>query len=136
MKALSIFLVLSFFSFNALAVEVCSFQETWELQDHLESSGIKPAQISKNHKRFKFIEKQMIHHAITLDTWASGATREDALDMFERGEGQITYFSIDSRVLAFVQYWPGDNQYGAIYEMRNSVYKVVASIRDSFIECK
>ena len=136
MKALSIFLILGFLSLNASATEVCSFEETWELQEHLDSLGIKPVQVSKNHKRFKFVEKQMIHHAITLDTWASGATREDALNMFASGEGQITYFSIDSRMLAFVQYWPGDNQYGAIYEMRNSVYKVVASIQDSFIECK
>jgi hypothetical protein len=136
MKALLILLISCLISIPASAVEVCSFEEMWELHEHLDEKGLKPTQVSKNHKRFKFIEKQMIHHAVTLDSWASGATREDALQMFEDGEGYITYFSVDSKSLAFVQYWPGENLYGAIYEMRNSAYKVIASIQDSFIECK
>jgi hypothetical protein len=136
MRALFLILIFGLLSVSASAVEICSFEEMWDLQEHLDEKGIKPTLVSKNHKRFKFVEKQMIHHAVTLDTWASGATRDDALQMFENGEGLITYFTVDSKMLAFVQYWPGDNQYGAIYEMRNSVYKVIASIQDSFIDCK
>lgn len=136
MKALLTILFFALINFKASAVDICSFQETWDLHEALEKAGIRPIKVAKNHKRFKFIEKQMIHRMITLQEWLSGVARDEALAEFESGDGEISYYSVAGREISLVHYWPGDTQVGAIYEMRNGSYKIIAQIDDSFIECK
>jgi hypothetical protein len=123
---------------QAFAVDICQFNETWDFKQALISEGYKPTKTSKNHKRFTFIEKQMIHLTITLQDWLKGSSRDEALEMFgQDGEdGQVVYYVIGEKKYALVHYWPGDNEYGAFFELKNSTYRLVAYIGDSFIECK
>lgn len=123
------------FTTQAFAANICNFQETWEFKEALKAEEIKATKISKNHKRFTFNEKRMIHLALTLQDWLSGISREEALEMFSP-EGEIEYYSIGERTYALVHYWPGDNEYGAFFEVINGCYRLVAYIGDSFIECK
>jgi hypothetical protein len=123
---------------QAFAVDICQFNETWDFNEALESEGHQPTKISQNHKRFTFLEKQMIHLTITLQDWLKGSSREEALEIFgDYGrDGEIVYYKIAEKTYAFVHYWPGDNEYGAFFELKKSSYRLVASISDSFIDCK
>lgn len=139
MKAL--FLALVLVSTQALANEtICSANETWEIFE-----TVKAHKISKNHAKFTFSEKQMIHLTITLQEFLKGSSKEEALetfaDMYEgrmgSNAGEIKYFRIEGKEFALVHYWPGDNEYGAIFEIkRNNAFKLVAEVGDSFIACK
>lgn len=124
-------------SSQLFAQDICSYQETWEFEEALQASNIKTSKISKNHKRFLFVEKLMIHLTVTQEEWLSGSTREEALEIFGNGnDGKISYYQINGRTFALVQYWPGDNEVGAFFEMKESTFKLIASISDSFIRCK
>ena len=57
----TLILTILFLSSSAFAQDICNFQETWEFEEALTAKGIKPAKKSTNHKRFTFIEKDMIH---------------------------------------------------------------------------
>lgn len=142
---MKIILILSFLiSSQVFAADICQFQETWEFTEALEAEGIKHSKRSKNHKRFTFVEKEMIHLTITLQDWLKGVSRAEALenfaDLFEgrigMNAGEILYYSIEGKTYALVHYWPGDNEYGAFYEMKNKAYRLIAEINDSFIECR
>ncbi len=141
MKFLIIFALL--ISAQTFAADICHFEETSDFFSALEAEGIKPYKKSKNHKRFTFIEKQMIHLTVTLQDYLRGATKEESLLLFGdyyEGEigsnaGEILYFKIADKDFALVHYWPGDNEYGAYYEVKNSAFRLVADIEDSFINC-
>lgn len=137
-------LTLLFLTTSALAQDICSFEETWEFEDALKAQGIKPAKKSTNHKRFTFIEKDMIHLTVTLQGWLSGVSREEALDQFNDMRdgrsgslaGEIVYYMIDGKKFALVHYWPGENEYGGFFEVKDRSYRLIAEINDSFIECR
>lgn len=132
-----------FITTNAFAVDICSFEETWEVSDALEAQGIKAHKTSKNHKRFTFAEKEMIHLTITLQDWLKGISRGEALETFadiyegKQGSnaGEIKYYRINGKEVALVHYWPGDNEYGAYYELKNGAHRLIAEVSDSFITC-
>lgn len=142
MKLLISFLLL--LSANAKAVDICSFEETWNFVEALETDGIKAHKTSKNHKRFTFVEKQMIHFMVTQQSWMEGISREEALENFGDfyngkmgfNAGEIVYYQIDGKEIALVHYWPGDNEVGAFFEMRNGAYKIIATVSDAWISCK
>lgn len=126
-------------------VDICSQNETSDLFEALKESGIKPHKISKNHAKFTFSEKQMIHLTITLQDWLKGSSKEEAFDQFAdmyQGKigpnaGEIKYFRIGDIEYALVHHWPGDNEVGAIFQIkRNNAFKLVAEVGDSFITCK
>ncbi len=133
-----------FITTNAFAVDVCSFQETSDFRDALEARNIKSTKKSTNPKRFTFIEKQMVHLTITLESWLSGSTKEEAIEIFgdyhdgKKGfnAGEILYYEIEGKQMALVHYWPGENEYGAFFELKNGAYKLLAEVTDSFITCK
>lgn len=133
-----------FITTNAFAVNLCSFEETWQFNEALEAQRIKPIRISKNHNRFTFAEKQMIHRTVTLQSWLKGSSKEEAMEIFAAtfngrpGEnaGEIVYLNVNGKEIAVVHYWPGDNEYGAYYEIRNGAFRLIAEIGDSFISCK
>lgn len=139
MKALIVALLLV--TTQAFANEtICSAGETWEIFE-----TVKAHKVSKNHAKFTFSEKQMIHLTITLQDYLKGSSKEEALeqfaDMYEgkigSNAGEIKYFRIEGKEFALVHYWPGDNEYGAIFELkRNNAFKLVAEVGDSFIACK
>jgi hypothetical protein len=141
-----IFIILILVSTQALAAfDVCSFNETSDLWEALKAEGIRPHKTSKNHTKFTFSEKQMIHLVVTLQDWLKGASKEEAMETFadmnngKKGPnaGEIKYFRIEDREYALVHYWPGDNEFGAIFQIkRNNAYRFVAEVEDSFITCK
>lgn len=140
----SLILTFLFLTTSAFAQDICSFQETWEFKEALTAKGIKPTKKSTNHKRFTFIEKDMIHLTVTLQGWLNGVSREEALDNFNdmyEGQsgslaGEIVYYTINGKKYALVHYWPGENEYGGFFEVKDRSYKLIAEISDSFIECR
>lgn len=132
------FLLLALFiSFDLLAFDPCSYSSTAEFNDDLKSQGIEAVKNSRNPKRFRFVEKQMIHLTVSLQDWLNGISRVEALDLFVEGssDGEIAYFQLNGKEVALVHYWPGDNEYGAFFEMNNSAFRLMAEIRDSEIVC-
>jgi hypothetical protein len=101
--------------------------------------------VAKNHKGWSALEKDMIHLAISLDNSLRGVTKEEALrkfaDLYEGRQGsnagEIVYLTISDKQYALVHYWPGENEYGAFFQLKTGrAFKLVAEITDSFIECK
>lgn len=142
---MKLFLALLFITTNAFAINICKFEETSDFKDELEERGIRPARVSKNHKKFTSVEKQLIHRTVTLQSWLKNSTMKEALESFgdyyegQQGSnaGEIEYYNIEGKQYILVHYWPGDNEYGAYYAInKNGSFKLVAEINDSFIECK
>lgn len=142
---MKLFLVLTLFiATNVFAVDICSFEETWQVEEAFKAEGIKAHKKSKNFKRFTFAEKEMIHLTVTLQEWQRGLSRQEAINTFvdlrEDGKpgdlaGEIKYFNVKDKVIVLVHYWPGENEYGAYYELNNGAHKLIAEIDDSFISC-
>lgn len=141
---MKLLIALAFFiTTNAFAVEICSFEETWQVDEALETLKIKPIKTSKNFKRYTFAEKEMIHLTVTLQDWQRGLSRQEALETFAdfwegkpgSNGGEIVYYNINGKTIVLVHYWPGDNEYGAYYELKNGAHKLIAEIGDSFISC-
>lgn len=86
----------------------------------------------------------MIHLTVTLQGWLNGLSQGEAMDNFNdmyNGEsgsnaGEIIYYSINGKKYALVHYWPGDNEFGGFFEIKNRSYRLIAEINDSFIECR
>lgn len=135
MKTLLILAML--LSANAFALHPCDFEMTQDFREALEVSGIKPHKVSKTPSKFRFIEKQMIHLTVSLQDWLSGVGRKEALELFveDRNDGEILYYHLDGKEVALVHYYPGDNEYGAFVEMKDSAFALLAEIRDSDIYC-
>ena len=140
-----ILILTALLSLPALALDVCSFAETADFRDALESVGINAHKISKDHKKFTFSEKRMIHLTVSTQSWLSGSSLEEALDIFgdfQDGRpgpnaGEIRYYKIEQKTLALVHYWPGDNEYGAFFEVkRDGSFKMLARVEDSWINCR
>ena len=140
-------LLLSFFMINrAFAVDVCSFQETWQFDEAMKKEKIKPGRVVTDHKKFTSVEKKLVHKTVTLQYHTSDNTLEQSLEDFvdlmsdgSRGAnaGKIIYYNIEGMQLILVHYWPGDNEYCAFYLInKNGSLKLLGRINDSFIECK
>jgi hypothetical protein len=133
-----------FITTKAFAVNICELAETANFFDTVEAKKIKPVKTSKNHKRFTFVEKQMIHLSVTQQDYLKGITKEESLEKFgdfyqgKIGDsaGEILYYELSGKQVALVHYYPGDNEYGAFFVMKNGSYKLMARIDDSFITCE
>lgn len=113
-----------------------------------ENSTAEPFKTSENHSRWTALEKRMIHTFLATDYEGNVLTLAEALDQFAdkhewsngkpgSNAGSISYYRINGRVLAQVHYWPGDNEFGAIYEIKGTNhFKHLAAIVDSDIECE
>jgi hypothetical protein len=138
---LSLFLVT-----NAFAVDVCSFEETWQFDKAMKAQKIRPVRTVKDHQQFTSMEKKLIHRTVTLQTYTRdnslAQSLEDFTDLMTDGTrganaGKIVYYNFEGKQLILVHYWPGDNEYGAFYSInKNGSLKLVARVNDSFIECK
>ncbi|MFA5583593.1 MAG: hypothetical protein WDA09_05200 [Bacteriovoracaceae bacterium] len=135
------------FSLSSVAsTDFCSYSETYQFFDELESQGIKHIKRARNHKRFTFLEKNLIHLTITLQSWYVGVSREEAILTFsqvdesnQRGPnaGEVLYYQIGNKNFVLVHYWPGDNEYGAFYELKVAgSYELKGIIRDGGIYCE
>jgi len=128
------FLLGLLFSFNAFSFEVCDFRDTTDLFHSFKVDAVKP-RVSRNPKRFTFIEKQMIHLTVTQRDWFGGANREEALSIFSE-KGNIRHYRIEDKAYALALYYPQGTEYGAFFELRNSTFKIMAEIIDGQIICK
>src|SRR5690554_2850821 len=145
MKTLVLMALILSFSAHA-SVDFCSFEETYQFFDELESQGIKHTKRARNHKRFTFLEKNLIHLTITLQSWYVGVSREEAILTFshvdeygQRGPnaGEVLYYQLGGKNYVLVHYWPGDNEYGAFYELKVAgSYELKGVIRDGGIYCE
>lgn len=141
---MKLLLILAFFvSFQALAFDVCSYQETWNVEEAFEDLGVKPVRTSSDHKRFNSVEKHLIHK--TLKYLGGENTMAQALEAFadmwegESGSnaGVIVYYNIQGKQYVVVRYYPGDTEVGAYYSInRNGSFKLEALIDDGSISCK
>lgn len=144
MKSL-VLISLLFSSLSFASVEFCSYEETYQFFDALEIQEIKHTKRARNHKRFTFLEKNLIHLTITLQSWYVGVSREEAILTFsqvdeygQRGPnaGEVLYYQFGSKKYVLVHYWPGDNEYGAFYELKVAgAYELKGVIRDGAIYC-
>lgn len=136
------------------ARKACAFGETTaDLTEQLELATGHPSKIwykgehlslSKKERLngLSAYERKMIMMVINRD----GRNEEEALQDFSSSDGYITYFShiSNSREFAMVASFPGDNEYGAIVELKQlhhrgefSVIHVVAVISDGDLDgCK
>lgn len=114
---------------NAFAVDLCSFEETWQFNE-----ALSPVHVSDDHKAFNDHEKRLIHTIIGEQRWWAGADLEESLYIFRGGE--IKYFNLKNQKLVLVHFWPGDNEYGAFFTHVNGQYYLVAKIEDGSIICK
>lgn len=130
---------------SAFAVDICSFEETWNFKEAIKEQGIKPLKVSKNHKQFTFVEKTLIHRTVTQQDWLRNNSVKDSLESFGDyydgrpgpNAGEIVYYNIQGKQIVLVHYWPGENEYGAFYLInKNGSVKLLATISDSFISCK
>ncbi len=141
------FILLSFFILNkAMALDVCSFKETWMFNDAMRVQKVKPNLVAKDHKKFNSMEKKLVHKTVALQAFSGEKTLLQSVDDFAdimydgtRGAnaGKISYFNIEGKQLILVHYWPGENEYGAFFSInRNGSLKLLARISDGFIDCK
>ncbi|WP_408097983.1 hypothetical protein ACJVC5_03395 [Peredibacter sp. HCB2-198] len=129
---------------NAFAIDLCSFEQTWELDEALESMNVRPLKVSDNHKSFTNVEKQLIYTTVIQQDWRAGVSMKEALEIFGdyydgklgSNSGEIKYFNVKGQKFAIVHYWPGDNEYGAIFKHINNQFHLIASIGDGEISCK
>jgi hypothetical protein len=132
-----IILLATLLSTQAFAFDMCSFHSTGHFIDVLESKGISHSRVSEDHNRFTFNEKKMIHLTITFQDWLQGASLDEALKVFGENYGEIIYYKVEGRTIALVHYFPGDNEYGAFYEVRGrGAFKFLAQVQDGDIYCQ
>lgn len=128
-------LIALFITTNVFAYDVCQFTETWEMHESLEAQGLKAVKITKNSKKFTSVEKHLIHKTVTIQDWLKDLTLAQSVEEF--ADGQIEYYNFEGEKIILVHYWPGDNEYGAFFKInKNGSFKLLATVSDSFIECK
>lgn len=128
-------LVTLFITTNVFAADICKFQETWEWHEALKAEGVRPVRISKNFKKFTSVEKHLIHKTVILQDYLKDLSLGEAVAEFE--EGEIEFYNFEGQQTILVHYWPGENEYGAYFKInKNGSFKLIATVSDSFIECK
>lgn len=128
-------LITLFVTTNVFAFDICKFQETSDMDQELESLGVKPVRIAKNSKKFTSVEKHLVHKTVTQQDYLKGLGLAEAIEEF--ADGEIEYYNFEGQQMILVHYWPGDNEYGAFYKInKNGSFKLLANVSDSFIECK
>ena len=96
---------------------------TADVWDYLKSNNVPVREVDPAKNEVTENEKFMIQLAVLASDISGGPmdiTR--AIDLFidkefhGSGAGQINYFSVDKYDYALVTYFPGDNEYGAIFK--------------------
>jgi hypothetical protein len=142
----TLILLAALFSTQAFAISVCKYDETSDLTEAIAHSRYTKTE-SKNHKKFTKAELKLIHKTISAEDFYAGKklTEAEALHIFgdyyedetETGSdaGEIDYYIVGTQQIIIVHYWPGENEYGAIFEIKAGKTVHVANIGDSFISC-
>ncbi len=92
----------------------------------------------------KMVFAMMVEYGKTWQTFKDeAAAMHDLLDFYE-GEktpgtnaGEIIRFHEGTKTIALVHFWPGDNEFGAYFEvLSNGTFKKIATIGDGDIYCE
>lgn len=129
----------------------CAFgEETWELKDQLDSEdsgklwydgGMVSLDKPERIKGLTKFERSLI---LAVSSEEEGCEKQ-ALLSFQAADGYLRYFqpNSDRRTFVMVASYPGDNEYGQVFEIakdangRERIVEVSALIGDSFFsECK
>lgn len=128
------------------AFNVCKFDDTFEMHEALKDAKAKTTS-SSNHKKFTTAELKLIHKTITTESYYANQSLTEAQtlhifgdyyeDSTETGSdaGEIIYSKLGTQKIITVHYWPGENEYGAIFEVKSGKTVHIANIGDGSIEC-
>jgi hypothetical protein len=135
-------LLFAFISFQALAVsKVCDQADGSDFRDKLTKSIS-----SKTGPGFNKVERSMIYKIMTLEAWREVKTEYQAVRQFMdyndydsnpgTNAGEINYFKLGNKTIALVHFWPGDNEYGALFELSAAdKFILLAYIQDGDLDC-
>lgn len=130
------------FTFNAFALDICSFEDTMALQDAVQAGKLRQIKSSKQHHQFTALEQGMIHAMITatFEAMPMSQALEEFADMYDgkigTNAGEIEYYADGTSHLVMVRYWPGDTEVGAFFSVaRDGSFKLLATIDDQWISC-
>jgi hypothetical protein len=119
---------------SSFASEVCDFDTTGQWHDAY------PLHTTvTQHQNFTLLERALIWKAIASDNYYADLNQDQALLVFSVGynAGEIAYYHRGSKVFALVHYWPGENEYGAFFEiLSEGKFKLVATVQDGDIYCQ
>lgn len=130
-----------FFLFTQAFAGTCDDLESIYLS---EDSVIEPFKVSETHGKFSSLEQRMIKVAVESDGYYKNLTMKEALELFaDKSEwreigynaGTISYTKFKGKVFAKVVYYPGDNEYGAIFEVRAQSFHKLTAINDGDLVC-
>lgn len=149
MKSLILSLLLST---SAFAANICEFQDTHTFTDKVEAGEAKLLARTET-QNFTALERQMIF--ATMKTYGKDfRTYEneykaifDFLDQYEEcspnelipgpNAGEILYYEVAGKKIALVHFWPGDNEYGSIFEIsKTGKFTHLAKVNDGEVYCK
>lgn len=129
---MKLIIALFFFIFTqAYAHEICRFNEVHEF-----TAVKKATKTQRAVSRMTFVEKNLVHRAVTLQSYLSGVSKEEALKNFAEADGEILHYTINGKNYALVHYYPGDNEFGGFFEVTGNAFKLIAEINDSYISCR
>ena len=129
MKTLLLLLIL--ISTQAFAAfDACKFEDSHDFVDALEKANAKVVK-SDDHQNFSPAELTLIHTTITSEHYyrTEQLTPAQTLrifgDYYEEettpgsDAGEVVYFTVGAQKFILVHYWPGENEYGSIFEVKN-----------------
>lgn len=130
-----------FFLFTQAFAATCSdLEKIYKSED----SDVPTFQVSRTHGNFSALEQRMIKEAVESDGHYRDLSMIEALEIFadksqwhEVGynAGSIFYTRHNGKILAKVVYYPGDNEYGAIFEVSGNRFKKLTEIFDGDLGC-
>ena len=130
-----------FFLFTQAFAATC---EDLEYIYESEETTVKPFRVADTHGKFSALEQQMIKVAVESDGYYRDLSIKEALEIFADknqwhdvgyNSGSIFYSRYKGAVLAKVVYYPGDNEYGAIFQVRSGSFKKLAEVHDGDLGC-
>lgn len=111
---------------------------------YLSEEDVPVFKTSETHGRFTALEQKMIKIAVESDGYYKNLSLSEALEIFADksdwqaigyNAGSIFYTKSKGRVFAKVVYYPGDNEYGAIFEVKGSTFRKLTAIQDGDLVC-
>lgn len=111
---------------------------------YLSEEDISVFKTSETHGKFSPMEQRMIKEAVEADGFYPNITMKEALELFADkssyrdigyNAGSIFYTRFKNTVLAKVVYYPGDNEYGAIFEIKGARFRMITAINDGDLVC-
>lgn len=137
-------LALSILSTQAFAFEVCSLTDTGALNDAVSAGEMQHLRTVEAGSNYETIEKNLITETMLAQDFGV-VDQVSAILLFEDREldetttgghaGSIEYYLAGQRKFVMVHFYPGDNEYGSLFELRGRAVLPLATIGDGEINC-